>query len=148
VGTRVSTYWVIYNFILTPPKTTATLGSAVPLIWQLTDALGSVLSNLTSLVKITSYFTGPPSGGSCSTNYTPTSTNTAVLYSPATGATGGSNFRFVNPNFQFNWDSTTAQGTGKGCYVVVWQLNDNAGPGPSFSILNSSLLKKVAVQLK
>jgi hypothetical protein len=148
VATRINTYWVVYNFILTPPKTSANLGSAVPLIWQLTDALGAVLSDLTSLVKLTSYFTGQPSGGSCSTNYAPTSTNTAVLYSPATGATGGSNFRFVSPTFQFNWDSTTAQSTGKGCYVVVWQFKDNAGPGPTFSILNSSLLKKVAIQLK
>jgi VCBS repeat-containing protein len=148
VATRVNTYWVVYNFVLTPPKTSANLGSAVPLIWQLTDALGAVLSDLTSLVKLTSYFTGQPSGGTCSTNYTATSTNTAVLYNPATGATGGSNFRFVSPTFQFNWDTTTATSTGKGCYVVVWQLKDNAGPGPTFSILNSSLLKKVAILLK
>jgi hypothetical protein len=148
VATRVNTYWVVYNFVLTPPKTSANLGSAVPLIWQLTDALGAVLSDLTSLVKLTSYFTGQPSGGTCSTNYTATSTNTAVLYNPATGATGGSNFRFVSPTFQFNWDTTTATSTGKGCYVVVWQLKDNAGPGPTFSILNSSLLKKIAIQLK
>jgi len=148
VATRVNAYWVVYNFILTPPKTTATLGSAVPLSWQLTDALGAVLSDLTSLVKLTSYFTGQPSGGSCSTNYTATSTNTAVLYSPATGATGGSDFRFLSPTFRFNWDTSTATSTGKGCYVVVWQLKDNAGAGPTFSILNSSLLKKVAIQLK
>jgi hypothetical protein len=105
------TYFVRYNFILTPPKSSANLGSAVPLIWQLQDATGAVVSDVTSLVTLSSSFNGLPA---------------VTLYSPATGATGGSNFRFVSPNFQFNWDTSTASATGKGYYTVVFRLKDNS----------------------
>ena len=53
-----------------------------------------------------------------------------MLYSPATGATGKSNFRYLSTSlsFQFNWDTTTASTTpivtGKGCYLVAIKLND------------------------
>ena len=53
-----------------------------------------------------------------------------TLYSPATGATGGSNFRTVSGGYQFNWDTTTASTapiiTGKGCYTVLITLNDGS----------------------
>ena len=149
--TRTNTYYVVYSFTLTPPKTPATLGSAVPLIWQLKDANGVALSDLTSLVKLYSYFKPgvQPVNGVCPV-IDPASpgTTSVVLYSPATGATGGSNFRTVSGGFQFNWDTTTAQATGKGCYTLVWQLKDNSGPGPAFDVLNPSLLRKASVQLK
>ena len=52
------------------------------------------------------------------------------LYDPATGATGGSNFRLVSGGYQFNWDTTTASTTpivtGKGCYTVLITLNDGS----------------------
>ena len=52
-----------------------------------------------------------------------------VLFSPATGATGNSSFRYVPP-FQFNWDTSTAATapiiTGKGCYSVLIYLSDQS----------------------
>jgi len=51
-----------------------------------------------------------------------------VLYSPATGATGGSNFRLVIGGYQFNWDTTTTTTapivTAKGCYTVLIYLDE------------------------
>jgi hypothetical protein len=109
-ATRMVTYSVVYEFILTPPKSPANLGSAVPLTWRLTDANGAVvISDMGSLVSLTSI---APDG-------TP-----ALLYSPAGGATGGSGFRFSSPYFQFNWDTSTASRTGQGLYTVVWVLTD------------------------
>ena len=149
--TRTNTYYVVYRFTLTPPKTPATLGSAVPLIWQLKDANGVALSDLTSLVKLYSYFKPGvlPINGLCPV-LDPASPGmtSVVLYSPASGATGGSNFRTVTGGFQFNWDSTTAQATGKGCYTLVWQLKDNSGPAPAYDVLSPGLLRKASVQLK
>ena len=123
----------------------------MPLIWQLKDANGVALSDLTSLVKLYSYFKPgmQPVNGVCPV-IDPASPGTtrALLYSPATGATGGSNFRTVSGGFQFNWDTTTAQGTGKGCYTIAWELKDNSGAGPAYDVLNLSLLRKASVQLK
>ena len=66
----------------------------------------------------------PASGCVASPNGT-----TEVLYSPATGATGNSSFRYVPP-FQFNWDTSTASSapivTGKGCYTVLLTLSDQS----------------------
>jgi hypothetical protein len=144
--TVTNTYYVVYKFVLSPPKTPANQGSAVPLNWQLKDANGVLVSEMTSLIAITSYFTGAlPQGGVCSSAIAGPN---VVLYSPASGATGGSNFRQVSGGYQFNWDTTTAQATGKGCYTIVWQFKDNAGPAPAFSVLNPSLLQKTSVQLK
>jgi hypothetical protein len=141
------TYFVRYNFILTPPKSPANLGSAVPLIWQLQDANGAIISDITSLVTLTSLFNNTqPVGGPCTASMSGVSSTT--LYNPATGATGGSNFRFVNPNFQFNWATSTATATGKGCYTVVFQLKDDAGPSPGFAVLDPSRLHWASVQLK
>jgi hypothetical protein len=79
------------------------------------------------MVKMESVFNGsvvPASGCVASPNGT-----TEVLYSPATGATGNSSFRYVPP-FQFNWDTSTASTapivTGKGCYTVLITLSDQS----------------------
>ena len=147
-ATSTNTYYVVYNFNLTPPKTPANLGSAVPLIWQLKDANGVSITDMTSLVTLASYFTPGvvPVNGVCPITYP--GTTKVVLYNPATGAAGGSNFRLISGGFQFNWDTTTAQATGKGCYTIVWQLKDNSGPALPFPVLNQNLLKKTSVQLK
>jgi hypothetical protein len=127
VGTATRSFKVVYSFILTPLKSPATLGSAVPIVWQLKDPQGALVSSLSTLVKMESVFnsSGVPSGG-CVASSTGT---TEVLYSPATGATGNSSFRYVPP-FQFNWDTTTASTapiiTGKGCYTVLITLSDQS----------------------
>ncbi len=152
-NTTTVTYYVTYKFILTPPKSPAALGSAVPLIWQLTDAKGQVISDMSSLVKLFSEFTlgVQPINGVCPVTYP--GANEVTLYSPATGATGNSSFRFISStkSFQFNWDTSKALATGPGCYTIVWQLKDNAGPDASpnpGAILSPSLLRMATVQLK
>jgi hypothetical protein len=140
-------YFVMYNFILTPPKSPANLGSAVPLIWQLQDANGAIITDMSSLVAITSVFNNAqPVSGPCVASQSGTSP--AILYSPATGATGGSNFRFVSPNFQLNWDSSTANATGRGCYTIEFQLKDDSVGSPNFTVLDPSRLHLASVQLK
>ena len=99
---------------------TANLGSAVPLKWRLQNFSGSFISNLSSLQSLKAVF-NPGCGGSPSgTLY--------VLYSPTSGATGGSTFRYDSNNnqFIFNWDTTVVAGTGPGCYTVLLQLNDGS----------------------
>ncbi|HJT90195.1 MAG TPA: hypothetical protein VJ732_20130 [Bryobacteraceae bacterium] len=146
--TQSVTYYVVYNFVLTPPKSPANLGSAVPLIWQLTDANGKTITDMTSLVTLSSAFTPGVQqvNGVCHATYP--GTVQVQLYNPATGATGGSNFRQVSGGFQFNWDTSTASSTGAGCYTLIWQFKDDAGPAPGFAILNPALLHMTAVQLQ
>lgn len=116
-----STYTVAYNFILTPSKNTAQLGSAVPVIWELTDAQGGVISSLSTLLKLESVFNGPAPAGGCVASLSGTY---QTLFSQPNGATGNSSFRFIGPTFQFNWDTGTVVGTGKGCYTIKISLND------------------------
>jgi hypothetical protein len=48
--------------------------------------------------------------------------------SSATGATGGSDFRLVSGGYRFNWNTSTASSTGRGCYSVLITLNDGSAP--------------------
>ena len=122
--TTVRSYLVVYAFTLTPLKSTANLGSAVPIDWQLKDAFGVSINSLTTLLKMESVFNGPAQGG-C----TPSASGTTVtLYDPATGAKGGSDFRLVSGGYRFNWASGTATSTGKGCYTILITLNDGSAP--------------------
>jgi hypothetical protein len=107
---------------LTSPSTSPPqkYGSAVPIKWQLTDASGAILSSLstTTLIKAVQL-------ASCSVPVTSTGKE-VVLYSPTSGATGGSTFRFSTNQFVFNWD--TSKGASKGCWEIVLQLNDGSAP--------------------
>ena len=93
-------------------------GSAVPIKWQLQNSSGTPVSDLasTQVVQAVAY-----TGGACSGPATGAAT---LLYSPTTGAKGGSTFRFSNGQFIFNWD--TAVVPGKGCYELELQLNDGS----------------------
>jgi hypothetical protein len=82
------------------------------------------ITDLASLTVLSSRFTGNYSGA-CQVG---TPGGETLLYSPATGATGGSDFRLVSGGFRFNWNTSTAQSTGKGCYTVIWQFNDGSAP--------------------
>jgi hypothetical protein len=125
-STATNNYLVIYNFVLSSVKNPANLGSAVPISWQLKDALGNTINSLSTLVKIESVFNGA-AGGGCSASATGTR---ETLYQLPSGATGGSDFRLVSGGYAFNWDSTTASSaptiTGKGCYTVLITLNDGS----------------------
>ena len=145
------TYYVVYNFALTQPKSPARLGSAVPLSWKLTDgsAPPQVISDMTSLVALWSVFNGPVPPLGCTASLTLYGTAPIkTLYAYPNGATGKSDFRFntTTNSFQFNWDTTTV-GSAVGCYTVVFQLKDNLGVSPpSFTGLYA--IRKAVVQLK
>ena len=146
VAGQANIYAVVYKFALNPPKSPANLGSAVPLSWTLMDANNTIITDMTSLVTISSLFnSGQPANGPCVASLSGTSPT--LLYSPATGAAGGSNLRQVSNGFQFNWASSTANNTGKGCYTVVIQLRDDTGPAPGLAVLDPSRLHLASVQL-
>jgi hypothetical protein len=100
-------------------------GSAIPINWALKDALGNSINSLSTLLKIESVFNGPVPAGGCIASAFGTN---EILYSPATGATGGSNLRLVSGGYQFNWDTSTTTTapivTGKGCYTVLFYLDE------------------------
>jgi hypothetical protein len=124
-STLTNSYRVVYAFTVSALKTSANLGSSVPVNWQLKDALGVTINNLTTLVMMESVFTGPAPAGGCSASSIGTR---QLLYNPATGATGGSDLRLVSGGYQFNWNSSTANTTGKGCYTLLMSLNDGSAP--------------------
>ncbi len=119
-ATKTTNYHVIYNVTLAPLKKTAKLGSAVQVEYVLQDGTGSVISDLSTLVKMESVYNGPASGGCVPSEVGIRET----LFSFPEGATGNSSFRFLNPPFRLNWDTTTATVTGEGCYTVLIYLDD------------------------
>ena len=135
--TATRNFKVVYTFTLTPLKSPATLGSAVPITWELKDPQGNIVSSLSTLIKMESVFNGAVPSGGCVASTVGTGQGAPAgydtLYSPATGATGGSNFRYLPP-FRFNWDTTTASTapviTGKGCYTVLITLGGVTGGVP------------------
>jgi hypothetical protein len=92
------------------------LTRGVPIKWQLQDASGTYLSDLstTRLLQAVANVGCPGTPG----------TQTILLYSPTTGAKGGSTFRSGSNQFIFNWD--TSSGTAPGCYTLVLQLADGS----------------------
>jgi hypothetical protein len=99
---------------------TSNYGSANPIKWQLRDASGNFITTTdsTTLLQAQAYAPGVCSGQA--------SGAISVLYSPTTGATGGSTFRYDTGNnqFIFNWD--TSYVPGPGCYELELQLNDGS----------------------
>ncbi len=99
---------------------TSNYGSAQPIKWKLQDPAGNFLSELstTLLLQAVAY-----TGGACSGQATGTP---FMLYSPTSGATGGSTFRYDTGTnqFIFNWDTSFVPGPG--CYEIELQLNDGS----------------------
>jgi hypothetical protein len=112
-----------YTVTIDPLKTPANLGSAVPIDWEVRNAAGVRLVSLSTLTTMESVFNGPVPQGGCVASSTGAR---ALLYSPASGATGGSNFRILGQGYRFNWDSTTAVPTGPGCYTILLTFDDGA----------------------
>ena len=94
----------------------------MPLKWQLRDSSGTFLTSLATTAKIEAV-----PNPSC-TAPAPISGRIS-LYSPATGATGGSSFRYdtTSNQFRFNWD-TSYVGIPAGCYDVILTLSDSSPP--------------------
>jgi len=135
-GTRVHTVVLPYTFTgflsplspagtLTAPSDSGTgnFTKGVPLKWQLKDASGNFLSNLTTTQTLSATYYGAVCGTGQATGAT------SVLYLPTSGATGNSTFRYdtTNNQFLFNW-ATKQLATGAGCYEVILQLNDASAP--------------------
>jgi hypothetical protein len=118
-----------YTAIISPLKTPAQQGSAVPVSWTLKDALGNVVVSLSTLSKMESVFNGAPPPGGCVASASGTK---ETLYNLPIGATGNSSFRLVSGGYQFNWDTTTTATqpvlTGKGCYTLLLYLADQSAP--------------------
>src|SRR5579864_3088865 len=99
------------------------LGKAVPVKWTLTDFNGTLISSLSTLTKMTAFFNSAPVNGTCT--IVPAGSS-LVLYSPTSGATGNSTFRFSTNQFVFNWDTSSADPFGKGCFTLLLQMNDGS----------------------
>jgi hypothetical protein len=123
---------VDWNVTLTAPKTPAKLGSAVPVNFQIKNAQGVAISDLSVVLLIESVFNGPASASGCVASVSGTH---EIIYQSPDFSTGKSSLRFVsNQGYQFNWDTTSAQTnptvTGMGCYTVLIYLNDRGLVNP------------------
>ena len=140
-----ATYYVRYNAVIDPPKASK-LGSAIPLTWVLKDANGALIIRLNTLVSLKSRYNGPKQPNvACTPNV---GGPEVQQYSPATGATGGSDYRLVSNGYKFNWDTTSVKATGRGCYTMVWQFDDNTGPPPGYAVQTPTRLMTVAVEVQ
>jgi len=94
------------------------LGNALPIKWELVDANGNPIGDLSTL----------KSAQACQTTGStvpPASSATCVLiYSPTTGAKGSTTFRFSSPSFIINWDTGSLSGLAAGYWTVEVQLSD------------------------
>ena len=97
-------------------------GSAVPLKWEILDANGNPIGDLSTLKLMqacpTTSSTAPPA----SSGVPPC----VLLYSPTTGAKGNSTFRFSSPQFIFNWDTSSTIGSVAGYFTVELTLSDGS----------------------
>jgi hypothetical protein len=97
-------------------------GSAVPLKWEILDANGNPIGDLSTLKLLqacpTTGSTVPPALSSIPP--------CVLLYSPTTGAKGNSTFRFSSPQFIFNWDTSSTIGSVAGYFTVELTLNDGS----------------------
>src|SRR5260370_27470755 len=90
-----------------------TIGTTIPITWQLQDAANAYISNpatLTSIVAIPNPACAGQAAGAGTT-----------LYNASTGQAA---FTYDSPNnrFVFNWNTTSATG----CYNLVVTTNDTA----------------------
>jgi hypothetical protein len=128
-------YLVIYNLtgfqspllpavMLNPPTSAAppqpsdsgsfTVGTTIPIAWQLQDATNAYISDLTTLTSIVA-IPNPACAGTVSGAG-------ATLYNASTGQSA---FSYDSPNnrFLFNWNTA---GTAAGCYNLIVTTNDTA----------------------
>jgi hypothetical protein len=115
---------VDYSVTISPPKSPANLGSSIPIVFQVKGNQGVVISDLSVVLLIESVYNGshvPPGGCVASSSGTH-----VPLYQNPNFSTGQSSLRFVSSSYQFNWDSTSAQGLG--CYTALIYLKDSSNP--------------------
>jgi hypothetical protein len=97
-------------------------GSAVPIKWELLDANGNPIGDLTTLKLMQAC----PTTGSTVPPASSTIPPCVLLYSPTIGAKGNSTFRFSSPQFIFNWDTTSTIGSVAGYFTIELTLSDGS----------------------
>lgn len=128
-------YLVVYNFtgfqaplqpavMMNPPSPQSppqpgdsgsfTIGTAIPIAWQLQDANNVYIADLTTLTSIVAV-PNPSCAGTVSGSGT-------TLYNATTGQTAFS-YDATHQRFVFNWDTA---GMTAGCYNLVVKTNDSA----------------------
>jgi hypothetical protein len=109
---------------ITAPSFSGTVnqGSAVPLKWELLDANGNPIGDLSTLKLMQAC----PTTGSTVPPASSTVPPCVLLYSPTAGAKGNSTFRFSSPQFIFNWDTTSTIGSVAGYFTVEVTLSDGS----------------------
>jgi hypothetical protein len=92
------------------------LGNAVPIKWELLDANGNPIGDLTTLKLVQACPTAganSPPGSAC-----------VLIFSPLTGGEGSTTFRYSAPNFIINWDTGSSSGLTPGFWTLELQLSD------------------------
>ncbi|HEV2102811.1 MAG TPA: hypothetical protein VGR58_08525 [Candidatus Acidoferrum sp.] len=95
------------------------LGNAVPIKWELLDANGNPISDLSTLKLMQACPTTSPSPTAF-----PASSGCVLIYSPLKGGEGSTTFRYSAPNFIINWDTGSLSGLAPGYWTIELQLTD------------------------
>jgi hypothetical protein len=105
-----------------PPTSSGSrnLGNAVPIKWELLDANGNPIGDLTTLKLMQAC----PTTGATSAPGSSTVPPCVLIYSPVTGGEGSTTFRFSAPNFIINWDTGSLSGLAPGYWTIELQLSD------------------------
>jgi hypothetical protein len=101
---------------------TVNRGSAVPLKWEVLNANGNPIGDLSTLKLIQAC----PTTGSAVPPASSTIPPCVLLYSPTAGAKGNSTFRFSSPQFIFNWDTASTIGSVAGYFTIELTLSDGS----------------------
>ncbi|MFN8091433.1 MAG: Ig-like domain repeat protein [Vicinamibacteria bacterium] len=104
----------------------------LPVKWKLTDSSNKNVTALSSTKVLAAWWAGatcpatanpPAMPDPVPTDPTKLPAGLVILYSPTSGAAGGSTFRSGGTGFIFNWDATKSP-YGAGCYWIRLQLDD------------------------
>jgi hypothetical protein len=96
------------------------LGNAVPIKWELLDANGNPIGDLTTLKLMQAC----PTTGATSVPGSSTAPPCVLIFSPLIGGEGSTTFRFSAPTFIINWDTGSLSGLSRGFWTLELQLSD------------------------
>ena len=99
---------------------TRNLGNALPIKWELLDANGMPISDLSTLKSAQAC----PTTGATSAPGSSTIPPCVLIFSPITGGEGSTTFRFSSPTFIINWDTGSLSGLASGYWTIELQLSD------------------------
>lgn len=96
------------------------LGNAVPIKWELEDASGNPISDLSTLALMQAC----PATGATTAPASSTAPPCVLIYSPLAGGEGSTTYRYSAPNFIINWDTGSLSGLTAGYWTIELQLSD------------------------